>query len=126
MNITIEIIPHEKQRYPTVGDWQYDKNGNLKILVSKMHDERFEMLVAVHELIEVLMCRHDGVSQELVDGFDMEFEKNRKPDGDSEPGDDPAAPYHFQHSLATGIERILAVQLSVPWEDYAKAVEALP
>ena len=29
----------------------------------------------LHELVEVLKCKHDGVTQEQVDVFDMEFEE---------------------------------------------------
>lgn len=127
MRITIETIPHDQHRYPTVGDWFYDDSGDLVIRVSKMSDWRREMLVAVHELVEVLTCKNDGVSQEEVDKFDIEFEKNR-PEGDveSEPGDEPNAPYVNQHCLATGIERILAQQWGVKWNEYADEIESLP
>lgn len=127
MKIVIETIPHEHQRYPTVGDWVYDDDGNLAIRVSQMKDWRHEMLVAVHELVEVLTCKKDGISQESVDAFDIEYEKNRaKDDVESEPGDDPKAPYVDQHCLATGIERILAQQWGVKWNEYADEIEAFP
>jgi len=127
MKIVIEAIPHKDQRYPTVGDWLYEEDGTLRIKVSQMSDWRREMLVAVHELVEVLTCKNDGVSQESVDKFDIEYEKNRKPDDvDSEPGDAPNSPYVDQHCLATGIERILAQQWGVKWNEYADEIEALP
>ena len=66
MNVCIKIIPHKEQRHPTVGDWFFDVNGDLFIRVSKMSDWRYEMCVAAHELIEVLICKHDGVSQKSV------------------------------------------------------------
>ena len=31
MNVCIKIIPHKEQRYPTVGDWFFDVNGDLFI-----------------------------------------------------------------------------------------------
>src|SRR5882762_9148905 len=103
MRIVIETIPHEQHRYTTVGDWYYDPDGTLQIKVSNLSDKRRELLVVLHELVEVLCCEQDGVSQSVVDKFDMEYEKNRAEDDESEPGDDPAAPYHKQHCLATGI-----------------------
>jgi len=144
MKITIETIPHDKQRYPTVGDWFFTKDverphetemgpgslwiptENLTIRVSDMGDWRYNALVGLHELVEVLKCKHDGVSQESVDQFDIEFEKNRAKGDDSEPGDSPDAPYKKQHCLATGIERIMAAELGVDWKAYDDAVMSLP
>lgn len=127
MKIIIETIPHGQHRYPTVGDWFYDTDGTLRIKVSTLSDWRRELLVAVHELVEVLTCKNDGVSQEVVDRFDMEYEKKRNPDDiESEPGDDPKAPYVDQHCLATGIERILAQKWGVKWNEYTDEIESLP
>ena len=124
MKVTIEVIPNEKQRYATVGDWQWN-GDDLTISVSEMGDWRYEMLVAFHELAEVLLCKHRGIQQSLVDAFDMLYEKER-PEGDtSEPGDDPSAPYHREHQFATCIERLLALQLDVNWETYNTVVETL-
>src|ERR1700704_2807786 len=101
MKIVIETIPNEDQRYPTVGDWYYDHNGTLHIKVSAMKDARHETLVAIHELIEVVLCKQAGISQETVDNFDMDYEKHRHPDDQSEAGDDSNAPYRKQHCIAT-------------------------
>lgn len=124
--IVIQIVPHESQRYTTCGDWYYDSDDVLHIKVSKLSDWRHEMLVAVHELVEVLTCKNDGVTQEVVDKFDKEFEVNREEGNEDEPGDDPTAPYVNQHCLATGIERILAQQWGVKWNEYADELESLP
>ena len=108
MRIIIETIPHEQQRYPTVGDWFYDPSGDLVIRVSQMPDERYGLLVALHELVEAQLCLDRGITQEQVDAYDIEFERNRPPGNDSEPGDCMAAPYHNEHCFATGIERLMA------------------
>jgi len=126
MKIVIETIPHKAHRYETVGGWFYDSDGVLHIKVSKLSDWRREMLVAVHELIEVLTCKNDGVTQQIVDDFDMNFEANRHPNNEDEPGDDPTAPYVNQHCLATGIERILAQQWGVNWKEYEEELGNLP
>ena len=56
-----------------------------------MTDRRYELLVALHELVEALLCKEAGVSQERVDALDEAYEAKRLPDDkDSEPGDDPA------------------------------------
>lgn len=126
MNVKIEIIPHDQQRYPTVGDWFFDENGDLTIKVSKLSDWRREMLIAVHELAEVLICKQQGITQESVDAFDKEYEANRTEDNLNEPGDEPTAPYVKQHCIATGIERILAAELGVSWKEYEEELEQLP
>lgn len=130
MNVKIESIPHDQQRYPTVGDWYFTEEGNLELKVSKLSDWRLEMLIAVHELIEVTLCKHNGVTQEQVDAFDIDFEKKREAgeleDPDAEPGDDPKAPYRDQHCFATGIERLLAAKLGVCWAEYEAELNKLP
>lgn len=98
----------------------------LSITVSELSDWRYECLIAVHELVEVLQCQNDGVTQEVVDRFDMEYEKNRPEGDDSEPGDDPNAPYKKQHFFATNIEALLSDKLGVDWKPYEKEVQALP
>lgn len=122
--IVIEFIPHNKQRYETVGDWYY-KKGVLHIKVSMMSDWRYEVLVAIHELAEVMLCRQRGIETAVVDRFDMEFERKRKPGNEDEPGDDPRAPYRKEHFFATNIERQLALELGVDWKTYDKEVVSL-
>lgn len=130
MNVSIKVIPHKEHRYPTVGDWWFDASkSTIEIRVSDMNNWRYEMLVAVHELIEVLICKHKGITTKQVDKFDMQFEKERaqgKHPDYAEPGDQPKAPYRDQHCIATGVERILAACLGVCWEHYAQAIESLP
>lgn len=125
MKITIEVIPHKDQRYETVGDWTFDDKGDLSIKVSELGNWRFNALVGLHELIEVLKCKNDGVTQQEVDDFDMSFEAARLEGDESEPGDSRSAPYYKQHQLATGIERIMAASLDVDWNEYEKKINAL-
>lgn len=126
MRIKIETIPHKRQRYPTVGDWYLDKSGTIVVRVSRMGNWRYEVLVAVHELVELLLCEHRGISQAAVDKFDKDYEANRKPGDDSEPGDDPKAPYRREHFFATSIERLLAAELGVDWAKYELKLYSLP
>lgn len=114
--IRIRFIPRSEQRYDTCGDWMYEDDA-LHILVSQMPDQRHQQLVAVHELVECLICNVDGVTQEMVDAFDM------GPGADlDEPGESPDAPYRTQHAVATEIEKRLAEALHVAWEEYDAAV----
>jgi hypothetical protein len=120
MNITIQTIPHDQQRYPTVGDWVWVDDNNLQIRVSHLGDRRYEALVAVHELVEALLCREHGITTEAADAFDKAFE------GDGEPGAAADCPYHLEHFHATVIEMTLARSLGVDWDEYDNAVSALP
>src|ERR1700690_1723993 len=118
MKITIEIIPHLKQRYNTCGDWQglNEEEGqeNLRIRVSDMNNTgaKGSILIAIHELIEVFLCQANGISEREVDKFDLNYK------GDEEPGDDSMSPYKKEHCIATGVERILAAVMDVDWKSY--------
>ncbi len=122
--VIITTIPHKHQRYPTVGDW-YVKNKTLFVIVSKMGNKRYELLVAVHELIEKILCEHRGITQKKVDAFDRAFEKARKPGNEDEPGFDPRAPYREEHKFATRIELLLANELGIDWQKYDKKICSL-
>ena len=119
--IDIRAILHEDQRYETVGDW-FIKQGRMQIRVSLLGDSRYELLVAVHELVEAMLCRHRGITVAQVDAFDIVYEETRAPGDDSEPGDDPQAPYYREHQFATQVEKLLALELGVDWKAYEEAV----
>jgi hypothetical protein len=96
----------------------------LQITVSKMSDQRDEFLIGMHEAIEAYLAVRAGVSPEAVDSFDRAYEAKRKTGDDSEPGDDPRAPYHKQHVFAEKIERLLAAELGVDWSAYDREVSS--
>jgi hypothetical protein len=120
--IEINIIPHNQQRYDTVGDYFFDENGTLQIKVSEMKDLRYCHLVAVHELVEVLLTEQNGISEDSITKFDVDFEENRQPENIDEPGDDPKAPYVNEHCIATSVERLMCALLGLKWKTYDKAV----
>ena len=118
----LTTIPHDMQRYPTTGDWEFnDTPGEVRIdiHVSDTNSWRRAALLAVHELIESLLCRHAGITQAAVDAFDRAHL-----DAD-EPGDLPDCPYRDQHRFATVVEKLLAAELGVDWREYCAALEAL-
>ncbi len=126
LKIVIKTIKHEDQRYRTCGDWLYNKtSGEIVIYVSSMNDWRKEALVAIHELCEVILCRDKDITTQDVDIFDRMFEENRQVNNYSEPGDDKRAPYYKQHQIATSIERIMAAELGVDWNDYENTINNL-
>jgi hypothetical protein len=115
--ITIEVIPHSQQRYNTCGDWQFDDKGNLTMRVSEMPKTGWKgpMLVAVHELVEAILCRDRDITTKMVDDFDLKFDPVKN---DHEPGDDPKCPCRKEHCVATGIERILVAEFNLDWLPY--------
>lgn len=127
----IKIIPNDQQRYETCGDWWYEddkltEGGSiLFIRISKMQDQRQEQLVLIHELAEVILCNQQGVTQEAVDKFDMDYESARFEGDESEPGDARGAPYGTQHCFATAIERMMCAALGMAWADYEEDINAL-
>lgn len=125
MKITIDTIPHSAQRYDTIGDWLFDEEGNMHITVSDMGNRNYEFLIGIHEAIEAWLCRENGVSDEEVTAFDIEFEKNRVEGNKDEPGDDPDAPYRSCHFFATSIERLLSQMLNVDWNKYEDTATGL-
>lgn len=116
-------IPHSDHRYSTVGDWQfrYAPGGCVRIdvEVSATEDWRHASLIAVHELIEAILCRHRGISQDEVDSFDLAH-----PELD-DPGASESAPYHREHMFALAAERELAAALDVDWTEYTTALDSL-
>ena len=119
MKITIETIPHSDQRYNTVGDWTGSAGSQLSIKVSGCDDWRMECLVAVHELVEAILCEHANVSANEVDNFDLAWTPH---DGLVEPGEDADAPYYGQHLRATALEKRLATYLGIEWSEYEEAI----
>ena len=78
----------------------------------------------MHEAIEAYLCKQAGISQVAVDRFDQAYERRRKAGNDSEPGDDPKAPYHKEHMFASKVERMLANELGVRWNAYDREVSS--
>lgn len=126
MEIHLTVIPPEQHRPEVDGcDWQWDKDGNLHVKISPLADWREEVLLMVHEAIEALICKHQGVSQEAVDKFDQAYDAAHPNEPDLNAGDDPLAPYDRAHTVATACERMMAFALDVQWGEYDKHLATL-
>lgn len=126
MKIQIESIPHDEQRYRTVGDYWEDEQGVEQVRVSELADWRYEALIAVHELVEFLLTKHRNIAEQAISDFDVAFEQERERALVlGEPGDDPRAPYRREHFFATNLERLLAAELDVDWRAYEALVDGL-
>lgn len=125
--VVIQVVQHDNQRYPTVGDWMFVGNI-LYISISDMGNDLYHTLIATHEYIEAILCKEAGITEEEVTTFDTEFEMWRKSGtvGEfDEPGNDKKAPYYRQHQAATEVEKKLAEVLGVDWNAYDLAVNTL-
>lgn len=116
--------PHQYQRYDTVGDYQ-ESHGVTFFTVSEMGNEDYEALVAVHELVEYLLCKKRGISMQAIDDFDKQYETDRDLGDESEPGWSPDAPYQKEHVFAEKVERMLAEELGIDWDVYDRTVVGL-
>lgn len=116
------------QRNDGVGDYFQNGDGSWTILATLMANPRHSDLILAHEFIEVLLIRAAGIPEPVINAFDAYFEEQRRvgivPE-DAEPGDDPTAPYHAQHILATRIEKMLCEEgFRLDWDAYCQAVHA--
>ncbi len=128
MKIEINLgVDPAAMRYRTVGDY-YESKGITVFDIVKLGNWKFEILVAIHELVEWALIRAAGISILDIDEFDKQYEIER--DGgihlkSDEPGDDPQSPYHLQHGLASCAERGAAAMMGVNWKQYADACEGV-
>ena len=102
------------------------EDGVQQVRVSRLPDWRYEILVAVHEIIELAITKHRGIPEAAISEFDVEFERLRESGLRSgEPGDHPDSPYCKEHFFATNVERLLASELDVSWFEYEQYVDGL-
>lgn len=142
MLIDLRFIPHNEQRYETVGDYWWgvtqiqDKGGlidTLHVRVSKLGRVEWEWLVAQHEIQEAMLSRLAGIEEPDAKAFDEAYEAAREADrltpcgcrADDEPGFDPHAPYYLQHKIADTCERVTALAMGLDWNAYGNKVESL-
>ncbi len=116
MKILVTTVPHAQQRYDTLGDWVFGSN-TLAVTVSETGDPRMNVLIALHEIVEAMLCLERGIAEPDVAAFDQ-----ANPQLD-DPGSDPRAPYHREHVFAENIERLVAAELGVSWAAYGEACE---
>jgi len=118
MYINVKTIPHKEQKYDTCGNWHFEPD-ELQISVSEMKNDDYAFLIGIHEAIEAWLCHRRQISEDSVTEFDKAFRS------EGEPGDDPAAPYRQEHFFAMSVERLIAQQLGVDWEEYNRAILSL-
>lgn len=127
-NINIRTIPHNTQRYETVGDYFYDDMGTLQVRISDMKSEIYEKMVIIHELIEEAISKYKGVTEQQITDFDLYFERRRGlglVTEDAEAGFDANAPYRIEHTFATSVEMGICALCGIDWMEYSNFVNKL-
>ena len=112
-NANIKTIPHPDQRYDTLGDY-YTEGGVIQFRVSSLANNDYEFLIALHELIEKQLAKKMGITEQMIDAWDLTHED------EEEPGALEGCPYRDAHMIAEGIERVVATKLGVDWDHYEK------
>lgn len=118
MKITLEVIPHEQQRLGASGDWFFEPNGDLVVRVSDFGDWRYNFLVLRHEMDEAMLCKHNGITTEMVDEDQAASLPTDNPDSFS---GYPGARLQNQHNDALAAEWVMSRLLGVDWLEYSKA-----
>lgn len=128
MNINIQTKPLAEMRYSTVGDYYFKEDGSLQLDIAETGDPFYNLMVAIHELVEFSLLQKRGIPISDIDEFDLLFEKEREDnyhDLDEEPGFDGRSPYRQEHTLATAVEMMLCAQAGISWKDYGEALITL-
>jgi hypothetical protein len=129
--IILQSLNQKEIRNDQAGDWMFPEDGtSLPLICSSawMTDWRSELAVAVHEMIEALLCEQHGVTDLQVTQHDAMFEEERTKGLHglyAEAGDDPRAPYRDEHAEATFAERAICAALGLAWGEHERNVEAL-
>lgn len=123
--VKIETIPYDEMSYPTPGDYYWSHDGTLVIQVAKLEDWRQELLVALHELVEVALCKERQISLKQIEDWDLKFESEKDSDDERGPGDVPGCPYRREHLTATAVEMLVGDALGVDWDQYEESISTL-
>jgi hypothetical protein len=118
MKIIIKTIPHSEQRLGQAGDWWFEANGDLQVRVSDVGDWRMEFLYARHEMDEAMLCKHAGITTEMVDEGDAELDRKGATNDPESFSGYPGSVYQNQHNDALASEWQMSRLLGVDWDDY--------
>jgi len=114
--IIIKTIPVEKQRYNTAGDY-WETDSEIHFRISKQQDERSEVAILLHELIEFFLTKQHGITEKEITEYDLAWEEkfNRGEVKADEPGSEPGCIYGDEHNISLIIERIYCMAAGVDW-----------
>ena len=114
-------VPIRKIRFSTAGDWTQKKDGSYEVWIWETPDPRYQAVVLIHELTELLWCHFNGITGKESDRFDAEWEGELKAGmhlPDEEAGFDSRAPYHKGHVWGARMEHLFCWIFDVRWRVY--------
>ena len=117
-NINCQTIQAHAMRYNTLGDY-YTEGGVIQFRVASFGNADFEFLVFLHEAVEKQLARRMGVTEQMIDAWDLAHEDVE------EPGAMDGCPYQEAHLRAEAIERVVAQDLGVDWAEYEKSCQEI-
>ncbi len=117
-SLSCKTIQHSDQRYSTLGDY-FTEGGCTQYRISSLSNNNYEFLIFLHEVCEKQLCKKLGITEQMVDAWDLNHEDAE------EPGALPDCPYREAHLIAEGMERAMATKLGVDWSHYEKTCRAI-
>jgi hypothetical protein len=124
-NIIIKIVKKGGCRNSQVGDYFYDKKGNLIIKVVNTGNDIYNRAIAIHELWEESLLKVKGVKEETINAFDKKCFKEKRDESVLQYGDQPDSPYRNEHRAAENIERLFIQQCGEDWFKYDEIIDNL-
>lgn len=110
--------------YPDIGSWKCNADGSPAFIgCADTGNDISNAAILLHEMIESFLCWLHGVTEEAVSAFDQKWFKDEaegKIHLHEEPGNDPAAPYHVWHIVASRFEREFVLQCGMTWEEHCE------
>src|SRR5436190_670496 len=113
-----KTIPSKDMRFSSIGDF-WTEAGCTQIRIASMGNADYECLVLIHQILEKQLARKMGVTEMMIEAWDLANED------EDEPGAMEGCPYREAHLVAEGIERAVAVKLGVDWAHYEKTCRAV-
>jgi len=117
-HIKVSFVEQDAQAYETLDDWR-QVGDRLEFIITDTGNPVYNQMLLIHAMVERLLARNAGVSDETINAFDLEYK------GNGEPGEEPDAPYRDAHLTAKAIEMTLSAQMGISWKEYEEAIGAL-
>ena len=119
LNIICKYIPHCWQDYDTAGNYFVTDDGVKVFFISEMENQDFMFCVFIHEQIEQYICQKRGITQKMVDDWDLSHLEL------DNPSSHPDCPYYEAHMFATYIEQEIIKKLGHDWRTYDQSFDKL-
>lgn len=120
-DINIKFIDGKDQRYPTCGDyWETETSYEFRI-TKQTHTDK-NILIVLHEMIEFFVCGYRDIAEQEITNFDLMWEQG--PKLEDEPGNCKELngiinPYYREHRFSENIERQVALEIDIDWQEYS-------